>query len=92
MSYGLDLVCRGAYLASLVLGDLVLGVLPAVLALAVRPAGFRNVDLCDQLGSGSGVAAVLLRRDMWTICVGFAVVAGTLVGKCDVAVGPGRRV
>lgn len=33
------------YLASLVLGDLVLGVLVAVLGLAVRPAGFGNVDL-----------------------------------------------
>ena len=33
------------YLASLVLGDLVLGVLVAVLGLAERPAGFRNVDL-----------------------------------------------
>lgn len=34
-----------AYLASLVLGDLVLGVLLALLALAVCPAGFRDVDL-----------------------------------------------
>lgn len=33
------------HLSSLVLGDLVLGVLPAVLGLAVRPAGFGNVDL-----------------------------------------------
>lgn len=33
------------YLASLVLGDLVLGVLVAVPGLAERPAGFRNVDL-----------------------------------------------
>ena len=33
------------YLPSLVLGDLVLGVLVAVLGLAERPAGFRNVDL-----------------------------------------------
>jgi hypothetical protein len=32
-------------LASLVLGDLVLGVLVALLGLAVRPAGFGNVDL-----------------------------------------------
>lgn len=34
-----------SHLSSLVLGDLVLGVLVAVLGLAVRPAGFRNVDL-----------------------------------------------
>lgn len=33
------------HLASLVLGNLVLGVLVAVLGLAERPAGFRNVDL-----------------------------------------------
>ena len=33
------------YLASLVLGDLVLGVLLAVLALAVGPARLRDVDL-----------------------------------------------
>lgn len=33
------------YLSSLVLGNLVLLVLVAVLGLAVRPAGFRNVDL-----------------------------------------------
>jgi hypothetical protein len=33
------------HLASLVLGDLVLGVLVALLGLAVRPAGFGNVDL-----------------------------------------------
>jgi hypothetical protein len=33
------------YLASLVLGDLVLGVLVALLGLAVGPAGFGNVDL-----------------------------------------------
>ena len=33
------------HLSSLVLGNLVLGVLPAVLGLAVRPAGFGNVDL-----------------------------------------------
>jgi hypothetical protein len=33
------------HLASLVLGDLVLGVLLAVLALAVGPARLRNVDL-----------------------------------------------
>jgi hypothetical protein len=32
-------------LASLVLGDLVLGVLLAISALAVRPAGFGNVNL-----------------------------------------------
>jgi hypothetical protein len=32
-------------LSSLVLSDLVLGVLLAILAFAVRPAGFRNVDL-----------------------------------------------
>ena len=36
---------RGAHLASLVLGDSVLGVLLALLGLAVRPAGFRDVDL-----------------------------------------------
>jgi hypothetical protein len=35
----------GIHLASLVLGDLVLGVLVALLGLAVRPAGFGNVDL-----------------------------------------------
>lgn len=34
-------------LASLVLGDLVLGVLAAVLALAVGVTGLGNVDLCD---------------------------------------------
>lgn len=34
-----------AHLASLVLGDLVLGVLLAVLALAVGPARLRDVDL-----------------------------------------------
>jgi len=34
-----------AYLASLVLGDLVLGVLPAVLALAVSATSLGNVDL-----------------------------------------------
>ena len=33
-------------LASLVLGNLVLGVLVALPALAVGPAGFGNVDLC----------------------------------------------
>ena len=41
--------CHGSraksHLASLVLGDLVLLVLAALLALAVRSAGFRNVDL-----------------------------------------------
>jgi hypothetical protein len=36
-------------LASLVLGDLVLLVLVAVLGLAVRPAGFGNVDLCGEM-------------------------------------------
>lgn len=36
-----------AHLASLVLGDSVLGVLPALLALAVGPAGFRDVDLSE---------------------------------------------
>lgn len=36
---------RAADLACLVLGDSVLGVLLAVLALAVGPAGFWNVDL-----------------------------------------------
>lgn len=35
----------GAHLASLVLGDLVLGVLVALLALAVRLAGLGDVDL-----------------------------------------------
>ena len=34
-------------LAGLVLGDLVLGVLAAILALAVGVAGLGNVDLCD---------------------------------------------
>ena len=34
-----------SHLASLVLGDLVLGVLVALLGLAVSPAGLRNVDL-----------------------------------------------
>jgi len=38
---------EGTYLASLVLGDLVLGVLVALLGLAVRPAGFGDVDLED---------------------------------------------
>lgn len=38
-------------LASLVLGDLVLLVLVAVLGLAVRPAGFGNVDLCGDVMS-----------------------------------------
>jgi hypothetical protein len=37
----------GTYLASLVLGDLVLGVLVALLGLAVGPAGFGDVDLED---------------------------------------------
>lgn len=36
-------------LASLVLGDLVLLVLVAVLGLAVRPAGFGNVDLYGKM-------------------------------------------
>lgn len=36
------------HLASLVLGDLVLLVLAAVLALAERPAGFGNVDLVGE--------------------------------------------
>ena len=41
-----SLGCLGSvHLSSLVLGDLVLGVLVALLGLAVRPAGFRNVDL-----------------------------------------------
>ena len=35
----------GIHLSSLVLGDLVLGVLVALLALAVRLAGLGNVDL-----------------------------------------------
>jgi len=42
------LVCcwlRRSHLASLVLGDLVLGVLVALLGLAVSPAGLGNVDL-----------------------------------------------
>lgn len=34
-----------SHLASLVLGDLVLGVLVALLGLAVSPAGLRDVDL-----------------------------------------------
>lgn len=38
-------------LASLVLGDLVLLVLVALLGLAVRPAGFGNVDLCGDVMS-----------------------------------------
>ena len=46
------LVGTGAFgyvhLASLVLGDLVLGVLLALLALAEGPAGFRNVDLVGE--------------------------------------------
>lgn len=37
----------GIYLSSLVLGDLVLRVLAALLGLAVRPAGFGNVDLME---------------------------------------------
>lgn len=37
--------CGAAHLASLVLGDSVLSVLLALLGLAVRPAGFRDVDL-----------------------------------------------
>lgn len=40
---------EGTNLASLVLGDLVLLVLVAVLGLAVRPAGFGNVDLCGEM-------------------------------------------
>ena len=40
---GMPLGC--SHLSSLVLGNLVLGVLPAVSGLAVRPAGFGNVDL-----------------------------------------------
>lgn len=40
-----------ADLACLVLGDSVLGVLLAVLALAVGPAGFWNVDLMKSKGS-----------------------------------------
>ena len=39
----------GSHLASLVLGDLVLGVLVALLALAVGPAGFGNVDLFAEI-------------------------------------------
>lgn len=35
------------HLSSLVLGDLVLRVLAALLGLAVRPAGFGNVDLME---------------------------------------------
>lgn len=45
-----DVEFRGvAHLASLVLGDLVLGVLLAVLALAVGPARLRDVDLWAQI-------------------------------------------
>lgn len=40
---------EGTNLASLVLGDLVLLVLVALLGLAVRPAGFGNVDLCGEM-------------------------------------------
>jgi hypothetical protein len=43
------------HLASLVLGDLVLGVLLALLALAVGPAGFRNVDLVEESISAPAV-------------------------------------
>lgn len=43
------------HLASLVLGDLVLGVLLALLALAVGPAGFRNVDLVGERISAPAV-------------------------------------
>jgi hypothetical protein len=53
-AYGLVGVGRcgeGTYLASLVLGDLVLGVLVAVLGLAVRPAGFGDVDLYGNIMS-----------------------------------------
>ena len=42
---GVVVVWRLTNLASLVLGDLVLGVLLAVLALAVGPARLRDVDL-----------------------------------------------
>jgi hypothetical protein len=42
---------ENTYLASLVLGDLVLGVLVAVLGLAVRPAGFGDVDLYGNIMS-----------------------------------------
>lgn len=38
-----------SHLASLVLGDLVLGVLVALLGLAVSPAGLGNVDLCAEM-------------------------------------------
>lgn len=41
------------HLSGLVLGDLVLGVLVAVLGLAERPAGFRNVDLAGTKISAS---------------------------------------
>lgn len=42
---GVVAVESSAHLASLVLGDLVLGVLLAVAALAVGPARLRDVDL-----------------------------------------------
>lgn len=42
-----------SHLSGLVLGDLVLGVLVAVLGLAERPAGFRNVDLVGTKRSAS---------------------------------------
>ena len=50
------------HLASLVLGDLVLGVLLAVPGLAVRPAGFWNVDLVvNQPSSGQACCWLLVR-------------------------------
>jgi len=45
---GCLVVVEASHLASLVLGDLVLGVLLAVLALAVGPARLRDVDLWAQ--------------------------------------------
>ena len=53
--------CGGLHLSSLVLGDLVLGVLVALLALAVRLAGLGNVDLLH--GNWSAlVHAIQLKR------------------------------
>jgi hypothetical protein len=50
MAHGLPFSgVEGTNLASLVLGDLVLLVLVAVLGLAVRPAGFGNVDLYGEM-------------------------------------------
>ena len=54
------------HLASLVLGDLVLGVLLALLALAVGPAGFRNVDLV-----GERISALAVRMNFGKAASGF---------------------